>query len=97
LLLPARSRVSIYLPNLRRGYEALFENRAQVVWARRGREGDGRPRGMGLRFLDLSDRAQAQLDAFVVDALEKRLAGAHVHALAPAWVARECVAPYYVI
>ncbi len=89
-LLPKGTRIFLYLPNLGKGYEALFESRGEVVWSAKGGNGTGLPRGMGARFLDIQPEAAAQLDAFVVESLEKRLPVGSIQAVIPQAGGRDC-------
>lgn len=90
VLLPTGSRIVLYLPNLGNGYEALFETRGEVVWSSKGDNGTGLPRGMGVRFSDVEPEAALQLDAFVVEWLEKRLPLGSIQALLPQAAGRDC-------
>ena len=83
LLLGRGARITLYLPNLGPGYDALFETRAEVVWATLGNPRAGQPRGMGVCFREITRSAEEQLDAFLVDALGRRIATAQ--ALELAW------------
>lgn len=90
ILLAKGSPVALYLPNLGPGYEALFETRGEVVWSSKGDGHSGLPRGMGVRFLDVEPEAAAQLDAFVVEALERRLPVGSLQAFAAPIAGRDC-------
>jgi hypothetical protein len=73
ILLDKGSLITLYLPNLGSDYGELFETRAEVVWATRGIPESGFPRGMGVRFHEISGIAAEQLDYYIVDALQKQL------------------------
>jgi len=70
--LTADTRLTLYMPNLGRGYESLFETEVDVVWSSRERRLSER-RGMGVRFRELRSDADAQLDDFIVAFLRERL------------------------
>lgn len=76
LLLGRGARITVYLPNLGAGYDALFETRAEVVWATLGNPRAGQPRGMGVCFREITRTAEEQLDIYIVDSLGKRVAAA---------------------
>lgn len=77
-------RLTVYMPNLGRGYENLFETTVDVVWA--AREPLAQGRGMGVSFRDLSTQAEAQLDDFVVAFLRDRISKSTVVGNRPGWV-----------
>jgi hypothetical protein len=64
-------RLTLYMPNLGRGYETLFETMVDVIWA--AREPKAVERGMGVRFRELHLDAENQLDEFIVAFLRDRL------------------------
>lgn len=66
------TRLTLYMPNLGRGYESLFETEVDVVWSSRDRRAFER-RGMGVRFRELARDADSQLDDFIVSFLRERL------------------------
>jgi PilZ domain len=74
-------RLTIYMPNLGRGYETLFETAADVIWAARDRIAT--TRGMGVRFRELHLDAESQLDDFIVAFLRERLSKSASLALRP--------------
>ncbi len=78
-------RMTLYMPNLGRGYESLFETTVDVVWA--AREGRARLRGMGVRFQDLRPEAAEQLDDFVVAFLRDRISKSTPVGHRPPWLA----------
>jgi PilZ domain len=65
------NRLTIYMPNLGRGYETLFETAADVIWTARDKTTVAR--GMGVRFRELRLDAESQLDDFIVAFLRDRL------------------------
>ncbi len=65
------NRLTLYMPNLGRGYETLFETAVDVIWAARDRS--AAERGMGVRFRKLQLDAENQLDDFIVAFLRDRL------------------------
>jgi hypothetical protein len=77
-------RLTVYMPNLGRGYESLFETTADVVWA--AREHEAVDRGMGVRFHELPENAESQLDDFIVAFLRDRLSRTTPIAHRPGWV-----------
>ncbi|HEY7696771.1 MAG TPA: PilZ domain-containing protein [Vicinamibacteria bacterium] len=78
-------RMTLYMPNLGRGYESLFETMVDVVWA--AREKRSAPRGMGVRFQDLRPEAAEQLDDFVVAFLRDRISKSTPVGHRPGWLA----------
>jgi hypothetical protein len=74
---------TLYMPNLGGGYEHLFETPVDVVWtaARKVEQ-----RGMGLRFHELVEDTDRQLDEFIVGYLRDRLSKGNTIAHRPGWV-----------
>jgi hypothetical protein len=78
-------RMTLYMPNLGRGYESLFETTVDVIWtARDGREPR---RGMGVRFQELRPEASQQLDDFIVAFLRDRISKTTPVGHRPGWLA----------
>jgi c-di-GMP-binding flagellar brake protein YcgR len=77
--------MTLYMPNLGRGYENLFETTVDVVWAARGHR--AAHRGMGVRFQDLRPEAAEQLDDFVVAFLRDRISKSTPVGHRPGWLA----------
>lgn len=75
------NRLTIYMPNLGRGYETLFETAVDVVWAARTRKAV--KRGMGVRFRELRLEAEGQLDGLIVAYLRDRLSKSSTLPLRP--------------
>jgi Tfp pilus assembly protein PilZ len=73
ILLTKGSPITIYLPNLGDSYEDLFETRGEVAWSSRGGSATNLPRGMGICFRDMKQRAAEQLDAYLIDAIHRQL------------------------
>jgi hypothetical protein len=78
-------RMTLYMPNLGRGYESLFETTVDVVWA--ARDSRAPHRGMGVRFQDLRPEATDQLDDFVVAFLRDRISKSAPVGHRPGWLA----------
>jgi len=78
-------RMTLYMPNLGRGYESLFETTVDVVWA--AREARSARRGMGVRFENLRPEAAQQLDDFVVAFLRDRISKSAPVGHRPGWLA----------
>jgi len=78
-------RMTLYMPNLGRGYESLFETTVDVVWA--ARDSRAAHRGMGVRFQDLFPEAADQLDDFVVAFLRDRISKSMPVGHRPGWLA----------
>ncbi len=83
--LPRGDRMTLYMPNLGRGYESLFETTVDVVWA--ARDARAANRGMGVRFQDLRPEAAEQLDDFVVAFLRDRISKTSPVGHRPGWLA----------
>jgi len=75
--------LTLYMPNLRGSYENLFETPVDVVWAA-GR--DVEQRGMGLRFHELDEHTEKQLDEFIVGYLRDRLSKGNTITHRPGWI-----------
>jgi hypothetical protein len=73
VLLDKGSLITLYLPNLVSDYGELFETQGEVVWATRGIPESGLPRGMGVRFREISGIAAEQLDSYIIQSLQKQL------------------------
>lgn len=82
--LPEKSLVTVYMPNLGRAYETLFETDVEVVWSTKG-DGEHKPRGVGARFADLEESTLDQLDTFLLSYLQKRLSRT-MAGVRPAWL-----------
>jgi hypothetical protein len=78
-------RMTLYMPNLGRGYESLFETTVDVVWA--ARDARASNRGMGVKFQDLRPEAAEQLDDFVVAFLRDRISKSSPVGHRPGWLA----------
>jgi hypothetical protein len=78
-------RMTLYMPNLGRGYESLFETTVDVVWA--ARSGPAAQRGMGVQFTTLRPETGKQLDDFVVAFLRDRISKTAPVGLRPGWLA----------
>jgi uncharacterized protein (TIGR02266 family) len=77
-------RMTLYMPNLGRGYESLFETTVDVVWATRN--GEATRRGMGVRFQDLRAEAEEELDDFLVAFLRDRISKSTPVGNHPGWL-----------
>jgi hypothetical protein len=77
-------RLTLYMPNLGRGYESLFETTVDVVWSARDRT--GLQHGMGVRFRELAPNAEDQLDDFIVAFLRDRISRNTPLAHRPGWI-----------
>jgi hypothetical protein len=73
ILLSRGSRITLYLPNLSSDFGELFETQGEVVWATEGLPQSGLPRGMGIRFHAIKGMGAEQLDAYIVESLQKRI------------------------
>lgn len=73
ILLTAGSPIIVYLPNLGESYEDLFETRGEVAWSSKGSSATNLPRGMGICFRDMKQRAAEQLDTFLIQAIHQQL------------------------
>ncbi|MGH9324868.1 MAG: PilZ domain-containing protein [Vicinamibacteria bacterium] len=82
-------RLTIYMPNLGRGYENLFETTVDVVWTARERRLASR--GMGVSFRELGSEAEDELDDFVVAFLRDRISKSASVAHRPGWIAERRV------
>jgi hypothetical protein len=79
------ARMTLYMPNLGRGYETLFETMVGVIWeARERRE---LQRGMGVHFEELRPEAEEQLDDFIVAFLRDRISKSSPVGHRPGWLA----------
>jgi hypothetical protein len=78
-------RMTLYMPNLGRGYESLFETTVDVVWA--ARSGPAAQRGMGVQFHTLRPETGQQLDDFVVAFLRDRISKIAPVGHRPGWLA----------
>ena len=76
-------RLTLYMPNLGGSYEHLFETPVHVVWTG-GTSVD--QRGMGLRFQELDQDTEEQLDEFIVGYLRDRLSKGNTIAHRPGWI-----------
>lgn len=83
IMLEPGDPVTLYMPNLGGGYEHLFETPVDVVWTA-SRKLD--KRGMGLRFHELPETTDEQLDEFIVGYLRDRLSKGNTIAHRPGWV-----------
>jgi uncharacterized protein (TIGR02266 family) len=82
------SRLILHLANIGRGLDAIMTVGGEVAWTRIKRE-PSRPKGMGIRFVDVTDAVQHRLDSLVVETLEKHLCGLNPDLLDPEFLARE--------
>jgi hypothetical protein len=73
IFLTPGASLTLYMPNLGRGYENLFETSVDVVWSAKRIP----RRGMGVRFRELSRDTEQQLDDYVVSFLRERLSKAN--------------------
>jgi c-di-GMP-binding flagellar brake protein YcgR len=73
IFLAPGARLTLYMPNLGRGYESLFETTVDVVWSAKRVP----RRGMGVRFRELTPDTERQLDDYVVSFLRERLSKAN--------------------
>jgi hypothetical protein len=73
VLLSKGSYVTLYLPNLGSDYGELFETKGEVAWTTPGIPEAGIPRGMGIRFKEVTKRTVEQLDSYIIESLQKRL------------------------
>jgi hypothetical protein len=71
-ILLAGSPITIYLPNVDCYYGELFETEGDVAWSNGGPAGI-HFHGMGISFRKLRDTAAEQLDAFLIEILDRRL------------------------
>ncbi len=78
-------RMTLYMPNLGRGYENLFETTVDVVWS--ARNGEAARRGMGVRFQEMRPEAADQLDDFLVAFLRDRISKSTPVGHRPGWLA----------
>lgn len=90
VVLPVRTKLSVYLTSPDVSREALLEAEAEVAWTTRdtGREGAARE-GMGLSFRGDMGAMFKQLDALVINSLVRRLSGLDANSLAPDFLLRE--------
>ncbi len=73
VLMPVGSPLALFLTSL--GRQPILETRGQVVWTtERGLTSSALPPGMGVRFVEISDPLARQIEAFVFETLESRLA-----------------------
>jgi len=74
LLFEIGSRVTLYFTNI--GNEKLVELQGEIVWrTEQGIAAAHLPRGMGVRFVNFSPDDQKELDALVIETIQKRLSG----------------------
>ena len=75
--------LTLYMPNLGGSYQHLFETRVDIVWTP---ERSVDQRGMGLRFQELDQDTEEQLDDFIVGYLRDRLSKGNTIAYRPGWI-----------
>lgn len=81
-LMAVGSPLQLFLTNL--GRAALLETRGEVVWTcEKSLPSSTLPRGMGVRFVEFSDPLARQMEAFVFETLESRLAKLDLTAVDP--------------
>ena len=92
-VLPADSRLVLFLTNPYLGRAGLFEAEGEVVWANEGSAEQELSRGMGVHFSPErgADSVHYQLDCIVIDTLERQLAGVDSSAITPHFLERECL------
>ena len=73
VFLTSGARLTLYMSNLGRGYEDLFETAVDVIWSAKRLP----RRGMGVRFRELTQDTEQQLDDYVVAFLRERLSKAN--------------------
>ncbi|HSF17124.1 MAG TPA: PilZ domain-containing protein [Vicinamibacteria bacterium] len=78
------AELTLYMPNLGRGFEHLFETPADVVWSQTSRALPWR--GMGCRFRDLQEMAEVQLDDCITGFLRDRLSRSSPAVVRPSWI-----------
>jgi uncharacterized protein (TIGR02266 family) len=82
------TKLNLYLANVGRGRDAVMTVEGQVAWCRNDGQ-DHQLKGMGIRFLNLPESVQRQLDRFVLETLEKHLCGLSPGVLDPEFLDRE--------
>jgi uncharacterized protein (TIGR02266 family) len=82
------AKLILYLANVGRGMDAVMTVEGEVAWSRND-GGDHRPTGMGIRFVNLPEDVQRQLDSYVLETLEKHLCGLGPDVLDPEFLERE--------
>ena len=87
-VLEVDTKLNLYLANVGRGPDAVMTVEGEVAWCRDG-EQDHQSKGMGIRFLNLPESIQRQLDRFVLETLEKHLCGLSPGVLDPEFLDRE--------
>lgn len=82
------SRLTLYLANIGRGADAMMVMEGEVAWTTKADE-SRRTQGMGIRFVNVPETSQRQLDSVVLETLEKHLCGLSSNLLDPEFLERE--------
>ncbi len=73
-LLDIGSHANVFLGGIHGNYDEVLELNGEVTWrTERGVSEADLPRGMGLRFLNLSETIQEKLDTFVLQTIERQI------------------------
>jgi Tfp pilus assembly protein PilZ len=90
-IFPVQAELILFLANPYGGQVALFETEGKVIWTTEGVRISDLPTGMGIRFEeeDPQDLVHRQLDAIVIETLERHLSGVDSSAIAPHFLERE--------
>ena len=92
LILPASSRVTVFLASPDVTHESLLEARGEVVWTTTESSRTlPLPPGMGISFITREGSLERHLDAMVVDSLVRHLSGVDATCLAPEFLSKERV------
>ena len=92
LILPASSRVTVYLSSTDVTHESLLEANGEVVWSTLEDPACAAlPPGMGISFTTQENVLEQHLDAMVINALVRHLSGVDANGLAPEFLSKEKV------
>ncbi len=68
------SYANVFLDGIHGNFDEVLELNGEVTWrTERGVSEADLPRGMGLRFLNLSETIQERLDTFVLQTIERQI------------------------
>ena len=76
-LLPIGARPTLYLGGIDGNFEDdVLESRGEVIWCtKRGIPEAALPRGMGVRFVDVTAETSERLDSLIAESIETQLSG----------------------
>ncbi len=91
VVLPVRTKLSVYLSSPDVSHEALLEAEAEVAWRTNTRGEEPSREGMGLSFRGDMGEIIKHLDALVISSLVRRLSGVDANSLAPEFLRKEAL------